>query len=69
MTTAVAEAMETTGCKVRKLRLSCLLTRRELAERAGVPNHHVALFEHDWPLPLDSRRRIFKELWAAKAAR
>jgi DNA-binding XRE family transcriptional regulator len=48
------------------LRISSMLTRKELADLAGVPREQVALFEHDLPLPLDSKRRILKELWARK---
>ena len=40
--------------------------RRELAELAGIPVEHVSLFEQDLPVPLDSRRRILRELWSRK---
>jgi hypothetical protein len=54
------------GVKARQQRIANLLSRRELAELAGIPVEHVNLFEHDLPVPLDSRRRIMKELWARK---
>ena len=56
----------TTGAEARRLRISCLLTQQNLAELAGVSRNHVDLLEHNYPVPLDSKRRIFKELWAIK---
>jgi DNA-binding XRE family transcriptional regulator len=56
-----------TGVKVKRLRISFLLTRQELADLAGVPGEHVDLLERNLPVPLDSKRRILKELWAIKA--
>jgi DNA-binding transcriptional regulator YiaG len=53
--------------EVKRLRISNLLTQTELAELAGVPQNHVDLFERGLPVPLDSRRRILKVLWATKA--
>lgn len=54
------------GLKVKRLRIGSFLTKQELADLAGVPQEHVDLMEQDLPLPLDSRRRILKELWALK---
>jgi hypothetical protein len=54
------------GDKARRQRIASLLTRQQLAELAGIPVEHVNLFERDLPVPLDSRRRIMKELWARK---
>lgn len=54
------------GQKARRLRIANLLTQQELAEVAGVPLEHVDLLERNLPVPLDSRRRIHKELWAIK---
>lgn len=54
------------GNKARRQRIASLLTRRELAELAGIPVEHVSLFEQDLPVPLDSRRRILRELWSRK---
>ena len=55
------------GSQVRRLRLSSLLTQQELAEVAGVSQEEVNLFEQGLPVPLDSKRKILKELWAIKA--
>jgi len=55
------------GFKARRLRLSHLLTQRELADMAGVSPEEVNLFERNLPIPLDAKRRILKELWARKA--
>lgn len=51
---------------VRRLRIYSRLSRQKLADLAGVPRAHVDLFERDLPLPLDSKRRILRELWARK---
>ncbi len=56
----------TPGATVRRLRVSNHLSRRELADLAGVPQEQVSLFEQGLPLPLDSKRRILKELWSRK---
>jgi hypothetical protein len=57
---------DSNGDKVRRQRIASLLTCQQLAELAGIPVEHVNLFERDLPVPLDSRRRIMKELWARK---
>jgi hypothetical protein len=43
-----------------------MLTRQRLADLAGVSLDHVILFEQGLPVPLDARRRIYRELWAHK---
>jgi DNA-binding XRE family transcriptional regulator len=65
--TSIQEASP--GMKARRLRISKLLTQRELANIAGVSREEVDLFEHDLPVTLDARRRILKELWAKKAGK
>lgn len=55
------------GFKARRLRISMLLTQKKLADMAGVSQKEVDLFEHNLPLPLDSKRKILKALWARKA--
>ncbi|MFC1981028.1 hypothetical protein ACFLVN_02140 [Chloroflexota bacterium] len=55
------------GFKVRKLRVSQMLTKQELADMVGVSPEDVSLFEHNLPLRLDAKRRILKELWAIKS--
>lgn len=55
------------AARARKLRLSCLLTREELAVASGVSREEVNRLERGWPLVLDHKRRIFKELWARRA--
>ena len=57
------------GCRARKLRLACRITRRELAAGAGVSTQEIGLFERNMPLPLDTRRRLLKELWARKSGK
>ena len=53
--------------QVKRLRLSRVLTQQELADEAGVSKTEVNRFEQGLPLPLDSKRKILKELWAVKA--
>ena len=57
------------GFKAKRLRISQRLTQRELANIAGVSQEEVELFEQNQPVPLDSRRKILKELWAKKAGK
>ncbi len=56
------------GFKVRRLRLSQLLTTQELAILAGVSQEEVSLLENNLPLRLDAKRKLLKELWARRAA-
>ena len=54
------------GFQARKLRVSLVLTRPQLANLAGVYLEEVDLFEHDLPVPLDVKRKLLKELWSRK---
>jgi transcriptional regulator with XRE-family HTH domain len=54
------------GSDARKLRVSLHISRRELADAAGISEQTLNLFEHNLPVTLDSRRRVLKELWAKK---
>jgi DNA-binding XRE family transcriptional regulator len=54
------------GQKIKRLRIANLLTQPELAELAGVPLVYVDMLERNLPVPMDSKRRIHKELWAIK---
>jgi transcriptional regulator with XRE-family HTH domain len=65
-TTPTLISSSSAGLKAKRLRISSLLTQSELADLAGVPQEHVDLLERDLPLPLDSKRRILRELWAKK---
>jgi DNA-binding XRE family transcriptional regulator len=64
--TLTSSEKSTHGTEARRLRISCLLTQQNLADMAGIPREHVDLLEHNYPVPLDSKRRIFRELWAIK---
>lgn len=57
------------GFKAKKLRISLMLTQQELANQAGVSQKEVDLFENSLPVRLDTRRRLFKELFARKAGK
>jgi transcriptional regulator with XRE-family HTH domain len=67
-TTSIEPKIQETqiGSDARKLRISLHITRREVAEAAGVSEHAVNLFEHNLPVALDYKRRILKELWSIK---
>jgi hypothetical protein len=56
----------TFGTEARRLRVACFLTQQKVAELADVPREHVDQLEHNYPVPMDSKRRIFQELWALK---
>jgi len=45
------------------------LSQEEVAAMAGVPTADVDAFENTIPVPLDSRRRIVKLLYAARNIR
>ncbi len=64
--TLTSSDKSTFGSEARRLRIACLLTQQNLADLAGIPREHVDLLEHNYPVPLDSKRRIFRELWAIK---
>ncbi len=64
--TLTSSDKSTLGSEARRLRIGGLLTQQNLAELAGIPREHVDLLEHNYPVPLDSKRRIFRELWAIK---
>ena len=55
------------GSEARHLRISLHLSRQELAVIAGVTVDVVNLYEHNFPVTLDARRRIHKELWSLKS--
>ena len=56
----------TFGSEARRLRINNMLTRQKVADMAGIPRVHVDRLERNYPVPLDSKRRIFRELWAIK---
>jgi len=69
--TAVLSADQKTssGFKARRLRVALLLTQQELAAIAGVSPEEVDLFEQNFPVRLDIRRKLQQELWARAAGR
>jgi DNA-binding transcriptional regulator YiaG len=68
MTTLLTRPHETKwGSEARRLRISLHIAQPELAIMANVSLETLNLFEHNQPVPLDSRRRILKELWAEKS--
>jgi len=50
----------------RSVRMALQLTQQELANMAGVSLEEIDLFEHNLPVRLDARRKLLKELWAAR---
>ena len=55
------------GFKIRRLRVAQLLTQLELAGMAGISQEDVDLLERNLPVPLDTKRKLLKMLWARKA--
>ncbi|MFC2033379.1 helix-turn-helix domain-containing protein [Chloroflexota bacterium] len=56
------------GPLARSLRIALRLTQRELAEDVGVLKEDVDLLENNLPIPLDTKRRLLKKLYAVKSA-
>jgi DNA-binding XRE family transcriptional regulator len=52
--------------EARRLRKACLLSQQNLADLAGVSREQVNCLEHNYPVPLDVKRRVFRVLWALK---
>ncbi len=52
----------------RRMRMTLKMTKQELANMSGVSKEEVDLFEHNLPVRLDAKRRLLKELWAARNA-
>jgi hypothetical protein len=57
---------QTLGAEARRLRINLFLSQQKLAELAGIAREQVDLLEHNYPVPLDSKRRVLHELWALK---
>jgi len=57
------------GAWARNIRMALKLSQEEVAAMAGVPTADVDAFENTIPVPLDSRRRIVKLLYAARNIR
>ena len=55
------------GTMAKRLRVRQLLTQEELASFADVTSKEVRLFEEGFPVCLEARRRLLKELWRNKA--
>lgn len=64
--TLVEKKLKKNGVPVRLLRMAAGLSPAKLAELAEVPLEHVTGFERGYPVPLDSRRRLLRILWAGK---
>ena len=56
------------GYWARSVRIAMQLTQQKLADSAGVSQEDVDLFEHNLPVRLDARRKLLRELWAARRA-
>ena len=56
------------GPWARSVRMALKLTQQELAEIAGVSREDVNSFEHNLPVRLDAKRKLVRELWAARKA-
>ena len=68
MSTVITFTRESSiGFKAWRLRRAQLLSQQDLAIKAGVPLEEVNLFENNLPVPLDTKRRILKELFYMKS--
>ena len=56
------------GDWARSVRMALQLTQLELANMTGVSLQEVNLFEKNFPVILDTRRKLLKVLWAARGA-
>ncbi len=55
------------GFRIRKLRMSQQLSRRQLSNITGVSPEEVNLLEHNLPVRLEVKLNVFRELWKRKA--
>ena len=67
--TALTENKESLGYQALRLRVSLKLTQQKLASLADVAQEQVDLFENNLPVPLDTRRRLLKELLVMKTSK
>ena len=54
------------GFRAASARISLKLTQQELADIAGVSKDDVDFFEHNLPVPTETRRKLLRALWAGK---
>jgi transcriptional regulator with XRE-family HTH domain len=54
------------GPWARSVRMALKLTQQELAQIAGVAQEDVDLLEQNLPVRLDAKRKLVRELWAAR---
>ncbi|HTY81893.1 MAG TPA: hypothetical protein VMB24_03840 [Dehalococcoidales bacterium] len=62
----ISPEKQTLGTEARRLRINLFLTQQKLADLAGIPKQQIDLMEHNFPVPLDSKRRVLQQLWALK---
>ena len=68
MTTVLSFARGSSiGFKAASLRISLLLTQQELADMVGVSRDDVDCLEHNLPMPLETRNKLLKGLFAKKS--
>ncbi len=68
MTTVLSFARGSSiGFKAASLRISLQLTQQELADIAGVSKDDVDFFEHNLPMPLETRQKLLRGLWTKKS--
>ena len=56
------------GTLARNLRISLQLTQQELANMADVSKEDIDLLEHNLPISLYIKNKLFKKLYAVKSA-
>lgn len=55
------------GFKAVSLRISLQLTQQELADIAGVSKDDVDSFEHNLPMPLETKQKLLRGLFVEKS--
>jgi len=66
MKAIVVEPESALGPWAKRIRLALKLSQHDLAAITGVPQEEINLFECNFPVRLDTRRKLIKELWAAR---
>jgi len=60
---------ELVGPWAKRVRMALRLTQQEMAEIAGVSQEDVDSLEHNLPVQPKAKRKLIRELWAARKAR
>ena len=62
-----SEKSTSLALRVKSLRISMGLSRQQLARKLGITPEEVELFEDGLPVPLNSKLKLIRQLWARRA--